>query len=179
MAIVVKRRELTFWEKTYLPEILRGLRITAGHFFRNLARHILTLLGRTPSEPGAVTIQYPEQRRPIPSRYRTMHRLMKREDDTPRCVACMLCETACPAKCIHIVAQEHPDPRIEKAPARFDIDLGICVFCGLCVEACPEDAIRMDTGILEFSAHTREGMVIDMEGLLKIEPLPDHPPSKP
>ena len=170
MAIVVKRRELTFWEKTYLPEILRGLWVTGRHFFRNLGRHCLAALGRKPSAPGAVTFQYPEERRPLPSRYRTLHRLMKRENGKPRCVACMLCETACPARCIRIVPGEDPDPRIEKVPVRFDIDLGVCVFCGLCVEACPEDAIRMDTGILEMASHTREGMVIDMEGLLKLEP---------
>ena len=178
MAIVVKRRELTFWEKTYLPAILRGLRLTARHFFVNLARHILALFGGRPRVPGAVTIQYPEERREIPPRSRTMHRLMKRESGEPRCVACMLCETACPARCIYIVAEDDPDPRIEKKPARFDIDLGVCVFCGLCVEACPEDAIRMDTGILEFSAYTREAMVLDMKTMLDVEPLPEHRPKQ-
>ncbi len=31
---VVRRPELTFWEKLYLPQILSGMRITLRHFFK-------------------------------------------------------------------------------------------------------------------------------------------------
>ncbi len=148
-----------FYENLYLPEILKGLRITAKHFWVNLAIHISRLFGIRRMNRGSVTYQYPEEPRPLSPRVRTLHRLTKREDGSPRCVACMMCETICPAKCIFIIGGEHPDPNIEKHPLSFDIDIGMCVMCGLCVEACPEDAIRMDTGILEFSAYSREGMI--------------------
>ena len=160
---VVRRPELTFWEQLYVPQIVSGLRITFRHFFRNLFLHIAHRVGRLKHVRAGVTVQYPEELRPLMSRYRSRHRLTVREDDTPRCVGCMLCETVCPAKCITIVPGEHPDPAVEKYPVRFDIDLGVCVYCGYCVEVCPADAIPDGHG------HPRP------RGLLEGSDAPRHP----
>jgi len=160
------QKPLNLLEKLYLTEIARGLALTARHFAVNFPRHIARAFGLKVGKGQTVTIEYPEERRPFAPRLRTRHRLMRREDGSPRCVACMMCETVCPARCIHITAMENPDPNIEKMPRTFDIDIGVCVFCGFCVEACPEDAIRMDTGIVEMAAYTREGMIYRMDQLL-------------
>jgi NADH-quinone oxidoreductase subunit I len=163
---VLHRRELTAWEKLYIPQIVGGLKVTFLHFFRNLFLHAAHQLGLLERFRASVTFQYPEEMRPFPGRFRSRHRLTVREDGTPRCVGCMLCETVCPAKCITIVAGEHPDPNVEKYPVRFDIDLGICVYCGYCVEVCPEDAIRMDTGIVDVAAYSRNEMKLDIHELM-------------
>jgi NADH-quinone oxidoreductase subunit I len=156
---------MRFGVRVYLIEILKGLRLTIGKLVYNLLHR-----DRMP------TISYPEERREISLRLRGLHRLLKRPDDKPRCVACMLCATACPAECIHIDAAEEPDKSIEKYPAKFDIDLLRCVFCGYCVEACPCDAIRMDTGKYEITGYDRKAFVITKEQLLGETPMPGIPP---
>ncbi|PYR10748.1 MAG: NADH-quinone oxidoreductase subunit I [Acidobacteria bacterium] len=163
---VLRRRELTVWEKLYIPQIVSGLKVTTAHLLRNLYLHSAHRLGLLQNRRAAVTFQYPEEPRPLAARFRSRHRLTVRDDGTPRCVGCMLCETVCPAHCITIVAGEHPDPNVEKYPVRFDIDLGVCVYCGYCVEVCPEDAIRMDTGILDVAAYSRDAMKLDIHELM-------------
>jgi NADH-quinone oxidoreductase subunit I len=172
-AVTVTRRPLTFWERIYVVEVARGVAITAWVFWRNMAFHVLHLFGLAKGTEAAVTFQYPEVKRPLPERYRTRHRLMKLEDGTERCVACMMCETVCPAYCIEIVAEERTDGYTEKRPRSFVIDLGKCIYCGACTEVCPCDAIRMDTKILEVSADSRESMIYSKEDLLNWKELPD------
>ena len=154
------RVEYSLYERAFIPEILRGLGITLRHFFSNA-------FGSKETR-NLQTVRYPEEQRVYPARFRGQHRLLQREDGSPRCVACYMCSTVCPAYCIHIVAAESPDNRIEKYPAAFEIDMLRCINCGLCVEACPEDAIRMDTGVHTPPFYTRDDAVVGRIDLLSL-----------
>ncbi len=166
--------KLSFLESLYLFEIIKGLRITAGHFTNNMFYHIAHLFGLEQEVPAAVTIQYPEQRIPMSKRWRGKHRLNTRPDGSTRCVACMLCETVCPMQCIHIVAEEDEDREIEKRPESFEIDITRCCWCGMCEEACPVDAMYMDTGEIPEAGYCREDLNYDKEMLIKRTPPPGY-----
>ena len=118
------------------------------------------------------TILYPEERRSYSTRHRGAHILTARPDGSPRCVACYMCATACPADCIYIEPAEHPDPLIEKYPTRFDIDMLRCVFCGFCVDACPEEAIIMSRE-MELCAYSRKETLWNIERLMRRPELPE------
>jgi NADH-quinone oxidoreductase subunit I len=170
-------------ERSYVPELLRGLAITTKHFFRNL-------FGTRDTNPEVVdrtgtslvtTVSYPEEKPIYPPGYRGLHRLVPREDGKPRCVACYMCATICPAQCIYIEAGEYEPESdesqsrvIEKYPTQFVIDELRCIVCGLCVEACPKDAIRMDTYEHTKPEYNRQGFVFDIPKLLK-GPAVSHP----
>ncbi len=157
--IIVKKPKLSFWEKMYIGAAFKGMMITLRHLIKNIL-----------NPTKIVTYEYPEEKKPIPDNYRAEHRLMQRPDGSVRCTACMLCATACPANCIEIVAAEHPDPRVEKYPATYNINLLRCVYCSLCVEACPCDAIRMDTKKIEQAGYTREHFIVDKDYLISNHP---------
>jgi NADH-quinone oxidoreductase subunit I len=170
-------------ETAYVPELLKGLAITTKKFFRNLfgeLDHNPDVLERT-GLSGVVTVQYPEEKVTYPEGYRGLHRLVPRDDGKPRCVACYMCATICPAQCIYIEAGEydHADAStesrvIEKFPKQFVIDELRCIVCGLCVDACPKDAIRMDTYTHTPSEYHRQDFVYDIPRLLKGPPV-THP----
>ncbi len=172
-----------FRTRSYVPELMKGFAISARHFFRNL-------FGTRDTNPQVLdrkglsqvtTISYPEEKPIYPEGYRGLHRLVPREDGKPRCVACYMCATICPAQCIYIEAGEYEPADasaesrvIEKYPTQFVIDELRCIVCGLCVEACPKDAIRMDTYTHTPSEYTRKGFVWDIPRLLNGAPV-SHP----
>jgi NADH-quinone oxidoreductase subunit I len=155
----------TLLERLYLPEIFKGLARTLGHLVKNL-RNI----------KGLPTILYPEIKRKYSGRFRGRHILKAREDGTLKCVACYMCETACPAECIYIEAGEHPVLAYEKYPVKFEIDMLRCVFCGYCVDACPKDAIWM-TKDYELSFFDRKSAVLGIPELTEkpSDTAPDGP----
>ncbi|PZR13888.1 MAG: NADH-quinone oxidoreductase subunit I [Archangium gephyra] len=170
-------------ERSYVPEILKGIAVTTRHFLRNL-------WGTRDANPEVLdrkglslvsTVQYPEERMEYPPGYRGLHRLVPRDDGKPRCVACYMCATICPAQCIYIEAGEYSEDDasaesrvIEKYPKAFVIDELRCIVCGLCVDACPKDAIRMDTYVHTPSEYHRQDFVYDIPKLLK-GPAVSHP----
>jgi len=170
-------------ERLYLPELIRGLAITTRHFLRNLfvGRDVNSEVQDRTGGNLVSTVSYPEEKTPYPPGYRGLHRLVPRDDGKPRCVACYMCATICPAQCIHIEAGEYEsmDPAtesrvIEKFPTQFVIDELRCIVCGLCVDACPKDAIRMDTGLHTPSEYNRSSFVWDIPRLLQGPPV-SHP----
>lgn len=142
-----------FWEATFLPAIVDGIKTTLRHV--------------TDYKP--VTVQYPEVKPSLPEHYRGVHRLNRDEEDRVKCVACMLCATACPANCIHIEAEDAPPdwPDRDKFPKSFVLDELRCIYCGMCEEACPVDAIEL-THIYDLTGRTRNELVYDREKLLAI-----------
>ena len=151
MATIIKSYEPTFWDKLYIPALLRGLLITFKHLLRK-----------------KVTIQYPDEKLIPPDGYRGLHRLNKDTKGRIKCVACDMCSAACPADCIDIVPGASPlDLDKERYPVSFEIDLLKCIFCGFCEMACPEEAIEL-TEIYDFSDYTRDKLIIDKDGLLEV-----------
>ena len=158
--VKVKRQEKLGWiERLYVPMIVKGLWVTSAHFFRNLGGLI------SGKRTHSFVVEYPEERVDYPDAFRGMPVLVQLDNGQPRCVACGLCEFACPTDCITIVAGELEGAGIERYPEQFDIDMSRCMFCGLCEEACPEEAIVMSREV-EISTFQREDMLFNKEQLL-------------
>lgn len=120
----VRKKDLTLFQRTYIPEIIKGMVLTLRHFFR-----------------PKFTRQYPEERWNPPSSFRGRPVLVE-EAGVERCVACGLCARVCPALAIEVQASETELVK-ERYPVRFEINMLRCIFCGFCEEACPEEAIVM------------------------------------
>lgn len=129
---VLEQKPMTFWERTYIPSILKGLGITIRYFFK----------------PN-VSVKYPEEERPYSKNFRGQHSLKRDELGRERCTACGLCALSCPAEAISMISAERQKGeehlyREEKYAAVYEINMLRCIFCGLCEEACPKEAIYLD-----------------------------------
>ena len=143
-------------------QMIKGLGVTLGHFFETYwgdfkmlwtGKRYYTPEGialRTSSDSsGIFTVQYPEEKIPVPEEFRYIPFLIydigPEGKHVDRCTSCGICAKVCPPQCIYIVRTNDPvTGRPVPAPAGFEIDIDICMNCGLCAEYCPFDAIKMD-----------------------------------
>ena len=100
-----------------------------------------------------ITVQYPDERLPIPNRYRGIHYL-----EQEKCIECLACARACPIDCIEMDAVRHGK---ELEWISFTLDYQKCMFCELCVYPCPKDCIHMGTEFA-FVSYDRSEFVHDL-----------------
>ncbi|MYC95023.1 MAG: NADH-quinone oxidoreductase subunit I [Caldilineaceae bacterium SB0661_bin_32] len=117
-------------------------------------------------QEGLLTIQYPEEKRLLPERFRYIPMLIwdseKQED---RCTACGICAKVCPPQCIWIVRDSDENGKPVTRCSEFYIDAAVCMSCSFCVEFCPFDAIKMNHDY-ELAVYDRyPQLVYDMEEL--------------
>ncbi len=147
----------------YGTGILQGLATTMRHFIDSYVDDLRWLGkgGRYYNEEallqrqslkgeGIITVFYPEEKLPVPERFRFVPFLVTDEPPPGQrwghdwCTSCGICAKVCPPQCIWIIRGKQPNGRPKPEPVNFFIDIDICMNCGYCTEFCPFDAIKMD-----------------------------------
>lgn len=141
--------------------LLKGLGVTLKHTLETFADdrskvpdryrdsielgHGRRIINQPIDQEGLLTIQYPEEKRQLPERFRYIPMLIwDSEKNEDRCTACGICAKVCPPQCIWIVRDSDANGKPVTRPAEFYIDAAVCMSCSFCVEFCPFDAIKMN-----------------------------------
>ncbi len=157
------RPSLSNTERFFFIDFIKGMSITIRNFFRK-----------------TITTKYPYEKLTPPKRFRGTHahrvkdgkeppsflaieKFMEIHDGESRCVACYMCQQACPVPTLfNIEAEQLPSGK--KRVTRFDMNLLNCLYCGLCVDACPVDCIIM-TDNYENAGYSRKDCTIHLEDM--------------
>lgn len=131
---------------------------------KNLFIGLITTAKHLPRKE--VTIQYPDERWPMPERSRGIVVLLSdKETGELNCTTCLLCERACPSAAIKIVYEK--DEKKKRHLKDFIVDNSLCCFCGLCEEACNFAALKM-AGKYEFATWNKEDLIWHTDKLQEI-----------
>jgi NADH-quinone oxidoreductase subunit I len=161
--------------------ILRGLWTTFRHLLltykidlREGKKRYNTVEGikarSAPNMEGAFTVQYPEEKLPVPEEFRYLPILIYHQNSNGEkkynCTACGICSKVCPPQCIWIIRSSDPNTgKPVPSPVEFCIDIDVCMNCGLCAEYCPFDAIKMDHNYEIASTNRLKSHILDKEAL--------------
>ncbi|HEY63913.1 MAG TPA: NADH-quinone oxidoreductase subunit I [Caldilineae bacterium] len=157
--------------------VLKGLSVTMKHWITTYIDDVRKIPSRYAGgreilrqpldEEGLFTIQYPEEKRLIPERFRFIPMLLfDPETGKERCTACGICAKVCPPQCIWIVRDKDEKGKPLTRPAEFYIDISICMGCGFCAEFCPFDSIKMNHDF-ELAVYDRyPKLILDKQDLM-------------
>lgn len=121
----------------YGKGLLKGLGVTGKYIFRK-----------------KVTEKYPDEKPQLAERWRGGFQL-----DVNKCIACGLCERACPNSAIKLTTEK--DENNKKKLTSYELNSSYCLFCGFCVEACPKNCLRF-TKEFETATYFKDDTKLDL-----------------